>query len=200
MAGLGQRAGLLLSACIKSQSDRRSPSFPTAWSRSVSAGGAGAPHFMLTEEDNAVRWKNTFATTKWNMGSVPPRLRQRGVVLNPGAGRCPRADGEMSVCACWARVVKKIRACLTDTRGSFSSDNNSLMNVCAVRELERLRPWIAGRISRAIDRILNSRVTETNTEAMWETGRPAAVSRMFSGLIIEGLLRLIICSTSVYVK
>lgn len=36
--------------------------------------------------------------TRWNMGSVPPRLRERGVVLNPGAGRGPRADGEMSVC------------------------------------------------------------------------------------------------------
>lgn len=148
MAGLGQRAGLLLSACIKSQSDRRSPSFPTAWSRSVSAGGAGAHHFMLTEDKSDGR-------ARWSMGTVPPRLRERGVVLNPAAGRCPRADGETSVC-----VVKKIRVCLTDTRGPFSSDNNSLMSGCACKGIR------AGRISRLIDPILNSRVTETNTEGM----------------------------------
>lgn len=112
---------------------------------------------------------------------------------------------ERWVCVCWARVVRKIRVCLTDTRGSFSSDNNSLMNVCARKgiraaaamncETHQSRYW--SDLKQQSDKH-RSDVRNGKASSCSDGGR--LPPRMFSGLIIEGLLPLIICSTSVHLK
>lgn len=156
---------------------------------------------MLTEEDNAVRWRNTLEHGHRSSSSEVARR-----CFEPWCRTEPRSR-RRDECVCWARVVRKIRVCLTDTRGSFSSDNNSLMNVCARKgiraaaamncETHQSRYW--SDLKQQSDRDKHrSDVRNGKASSCSDGGR--LPPRMFSGLIIEGLLPLIICSTSVHLK
>lgn len=57
------------------------------------------PCSLLLKNNNTFSWKKVFATDKWNDSNGPLCLREPGFDLNPGAGWCPTADRETTVCA-----------------------------------------------------------------------------------------------------
>lgn len=89
-----------------------------------------------------------------------------GVSLNLGVGLCPRADRETTVCV-ERELIKRTHVCLTDTKGSLSSNNNSLMKVCVCKGI-RVAVVMNHETHQScvIDQIPNSRLTEINTAVM----------------------------------
>ena len=88
------------------------------------------------------------------------------VSMNLGVGLCPRADRETTVCA-ERELIKRTHVCLTDTKGSLSSNNNSLMKVCVCKGI-RVAVVMNHETHQScvIDQIPNTRLTEINTAAM----------------------------------
>lgn len=155
---------------------------------------------MLTEEDNTVRWKNTLEHGHRSSSSEGARR-----CFEPWCRMVPKS-WRRHECVCWARAVKKFRACLIDTPGSFSSDNNSLMNVCACKGIRAAAAMNRGTYQSRYWSDLKQQSDRDKHRSDVRNGKAHSCSeggrlppQMLLGLIIEGLLRLIICSTSVYV-
>lgn len=84
----------------------------------------------------------------------------------PAEGEAERgSDRETTVCV-EGELIKSSRVCLTDTEGSLSSNNNSLMKVCVCKGIRAAVLMNHGtHQSCVIDQIPNSRQTEINTAA-----------------------------------
>lgn len=88
------------------------------------------------------------------------------VSLDLGVGLCPRADRETTVCA-ERELIKRTHVCLTDTEGSLSSNNSSLMKVCVCKGIRAAVVMNhETHQSCVIDQIPNNGLTEINTAAI----------------------------------
>lgn len=78
--------------------------------------------------------------------------------MNLEVGLCIRADREMTVCA-EKELIKRTHVFLTDTKGSLSSNNNSLMKVCVCKGI-RVAVVMNHETHQScvIDQILNTRL------------------------------------------
>lgn len=114
---------------------------------------------------NGFSCKNIFTTNSGTMALLH-RVSGAWVSLNLGVGLCPRADRETTVCV-ERELIKRTRVCLTDTKGSLSSNNNSLMKVCVCKGIRAAVVMNhETHQSCVIDQIPNTRLTEINTAAM----------------------------------
>lgn len=103
-------------------------------------------------------------------------FRECGWSLNLGVRSVPES-WQRDDCVRWEReLIKRTHVCLTDTEGSLSSNNNSLMKVCVCKGIRAAVVMNhEAHQSCVIDQIPNSRLTEINTAAMCRAGRTAAV-------------------------
>lgn len=111
--GKAQSPSLDISPSIKNQSDWRSHSAPTTERNNAIVARAGAFYFSSRNMGFSPQ-----TVEQWQSSTV---FQECGFVLKPSW---------QILCVPSKSSLKKTCVCLTDTDGSLSSNNNSLMNVC----------------------------------------------------------------------
>lgn len=113
---------------------------------------------------SAVRTFSPQTVEQWHSSTA---LQECGLVWTSGQD-CARELTERRLCVLREReLIKRTRVCLTDTEGSLSSNNNSLMKVCVCKGI-RVAVVMNHETHQScvIDQIPNTRLTEINTAAM----------------------------------